>query len=142
MTVDTSNGFGYSIPGVDEASIRILVHTFYDRVRADTLIGPIFEARVENWPEHLEKLCDFWSNVVLRTRRYDGRPMQKHLRLPLEEAHFDRWLELFRVAVAEIMPPAAGAIFIDRANRIADSFEMGIGTVRGEIRPPRHMQRR
>lgn len=124
--------------GVDEASIRRLVHTFYDRVRLDPLIGPIFDAQIDDWDEHLEKLCAFWSNVVLRTGRYQGRPMQKHLRLPIEPEHFDRWLALFRTTVHEIMPPDAAAIFIDRANRIADSFELGIGSVRGEIRSPRH----
>jgi hemoglobin len=124
--------------GVDEASIRRLVHTFYDRVRLDPLIGPIFEAQIDDWDEHLEKLCAFWSNIVLRTGRYQGRPMQKHLRLPIEAAHFDRWLALFRATAAEIMPPDVAAIFTDRANRIADSFELGIGSVRGEIRSPRH----
>jgi hemoglobin len=140
MAGETS-GFGYAIAGVDEASIKTLVHTFYDRVRRDDLIGPIFEAQVEDWPDHLDKLCAFWSNVVLRTGRYQGRPMQKHLRLPIEPAHFDRWLALFRATATEIMPPDGAAIFIDRANRIADSFELGIGTVRGEIRAPRHTVR-
>lgn len=132
------SGTGASIAGIDEASIRRLVHTFYDRVRLDPLLGPVFEAQIDDWDEHLQKLCDFWSNVVLRTGRYQGRPMQKHLRLPIQAAHFDRWLTLFRTTAAEIMPADAAAIFIDRANRIADSFELGIGSVRGEIRSPRH----
>lgn len=140
MTGETS-GFGYDVAGVDEASIKRLVHTFYDRVRRDELIGPIFEAQVEDWPEHLDKLCAFWSNVVLRTGRYQGRPMQKHLRLPIEPEHFDRWLALFRATATEIMPPDGAAIFIDRANRIADSFELGIGSMRGEFRAPRHVVR-
>jgi len=137
MAGETS-GFGVAIPGVDEESIERLVHTFYDRVRRDELIGPVFEAQVDDWPEHLDKLCAFWSNAVLRTGRYQGRPMQKHLRLPIEAAHFDRWLALFRATAAEVMPPEGAAIFTDRANRIADSFELGIGSVRGEIRAPRH----
>ena len=124
--------------GVDEASIQLMVHTFYDRVRADPLIGPVFDAQVDDWDQHLEKLCAFWSNILLRTGRYQGRPMQKHLRLPIEAEHFDRWLALFRATASEIMPPDAAAIFIDRANRIADSFELGIGSVRGEVRAPRH----
>lgn len=137
MTTDSS-GLIQPAKGVDEASIQRLVHTFYDRVRQDPLIGPVFEAQIDDWDEHLEKLCAFWSNVVLRTGRYQGRPMQKHLRLPIEAEHFDRWLALFRATATEIMPPDAAGIFIDRANRIADSFELGIGSVRGEIRAPRH----
>jgi len=133
-----TSGLTQPAAGVDEASIRQLVHTFYDRVRHDALIGPVFDAQIDDWDEHLEKLCAFWSNVVLRTGRYQGRPMQKHLRLPIEAEHFDRWLALFRMTATEIMPPDSAAIFIDRANRIADSFELGIGSVRGEIRSPRH----
>ena len=137
----TTSGWTEPAPGLNEDAIRELVHTFYSRVRLDPLIGPVFDAQIDDWDAHLAKLCDFWSNVVLRTGRYQGRPMQKHLRLPIEAEHFDRWLALFRATAAEVLPPEAAAIFIDRANRIADAFELGIGTVRGEIRTPRHVLR-
>jgi hemoglobin len=68
--------------------------------------------------------------------RYHGRPMAKHLPLGLDTPHFNRWLELFCETAREICPPAAAAFFIDRAHRIADSFEMGIATLRGEIIAP------
>ena len=123
---------------LDDDGLRGLVDAFYARVRVDAELGPIFRHAIHDWPEHLDKLCAFWSNVVLRTGRYQGRPMQKHLRLPIEAEHFDRWLALFRATASEIMPPDGAAIFIDRANRIADSFELGIGSVRGEFRAPRH----
>jgi hemoglobin len=132
-------GFG---PGVvDEAMIERLVHTFYGRVRADGLLGPVFEAKVADWDDHLAKLCAFWSSVMLRTGRYDGRPMRPHLMMRLGGAHFDRWLDLFEATAAEIFPPAIAALFVDRARRIADSFEAGIGAQQGEIRAPRHLKR-
>ena len=126
---------------LSEAMIERLVHTFYGRVRQDDLIGPIFNARVADWNEHLAKLCAFWSSVVLRTGRYDGRPLRPHLMLPLEGRHFDRWLDLFERTAGEVLPASAALVFIERARRIADSFEMSIGTQRGEIRPPRHQGR-
>ncbi|WP_431310628.1 group III truncated hemoglobin [Labrys miyagiensis] len=126
---------------LSEAMIEQLVHTFYGRVRQDELIGPIFNAKVADWDDHLAKLCAFWSSMVLRTGRYDGRPLRPHLMLPLEGRHFDRWLDLFERTAGEVLPREAALVFIDRARRIADSFEMSIGTRRGEIRPPRHQSR-
>jgi hemoglobin len=60
--------------------------------------------------------------------------MAAHLPLPVDTAHFNRWLELFAAAAHEICPPAAAAHFVERAHRIADSLELGIAAQRGEIR--------
>src|SRR5690606_26113057 len=68
--------------GIDEAMIQALVHGFYDRVRRDDLLGPVFEAHVDDWTPHLERMCEFWSSVALMSGRYHGRPMPKHLPLP------------------------------------------------------------
>ena len=124
--------------GIDDAMIERLVHTFYARVRQDPLIGPIFDARIDDWDHHLEKLCAFWSAVALMSGRYHGQPMQKHMPLPVDGTHFDRWLELFEATATEVCPPAAAAHFIERARRIADSLEMGIATRQGRMYSPRH----
>ena len=125
-------------PAFDEASIGQLVRIFYGRARADEVIGPIFADAVSDWDVHIGRIADFWSSVLLRTGRYDGRPMRPHLILPLEERHFDRWLALFESTAREIYPADAAMLVIERARRIADSFEMAIGVQRGEIRRPRH----
>lgn len=119
--------------GIDEAMIERLVRTFYDRVRADATLGPIFEQAVDDWEAHLRTLMDFWSSVTLTTARYDGRPMPVHVRLGPGPEHFDRWLTLFRQTAAEVCPPAAAALFVDRAERIATSFQMGIAQM-GSLR--------
>jgi hemoglobin len=37
--------------------IKTLVNTFYDNVRGDDLIGPIFNDAIQDrWPIHLEKM--------------------------------------------------------------------------------------
>jgi hemoglobin len=82
--------------GLDEEMLARLVHGFYDRVRADGLLGPVFAERISDWGPHLEKMVDFWSSVALMTGRYHGAPMPKHLPLPVEGEHFNRWLALFR----------------------------------------------
>ena len=132
---------GIAHPDIDEALIARLVRTFYERARADELIGPIFAEAVHDWDEHIANITAFWSSVTLRSGRYNGRPMRPHLTLPLENEHFDRWLALFEATTQELCSPGAANAFIIRARRIADSFEMAIGTQRGEIRRPRHARR-
>lgn len=117
--------------GIDEDMIRTLVHTFYDRIRADTVLGPIFAARIADWEPHLERMCAFWSSVTLMTGRYHGRPMQAHAPLPIGGAHFDRWLALFAATAHDVCPTAAADYFVERARMIAESLELGIGTHRG-----------
>jgi hemoglobin len=129
-------------PDIDDALIARLVRTFYDRARHDDVIGPVFATAVADWDDHIAKITDFWSSVMLRTSRYNGRPMRPHLILPLEGKHFDRWLDLFEATARELCPVDVANAFIIRARRIADSFEMAIGTQRGEMRAPRHSARR
>ena len=117
--------------GIDEPMIERVVRGFYAKVRQDPLIGPVFEARVTDWEPHLQRMCAFWSSVALRSGRYHGSPMVKHMPLPVDAAHFDRWLALFRETVRELCPPAAQAHFIERAERIAESLEMGVATHHG-----------
>ncbi|WP_332640529.1 group III truncated hemoglobin [Brevundimonas sp.] len=117
--------------GIDAAMISRLVDAFYERVRLDPLIGPVFDQRIADWGPHLEQMKLFWSSVALMSGAYHGRPMPKHLPLPVDARHFDRWLELFEATAAEICPPAAAAHFIERARRIAESLELGIAGAHG-----------
>lgn len=112
--------------GIDEAMIDALVEGFYARVREDGLIGPIFAARITDWAPHLAQMKLFWSSVVLSTGVYQGRPMPKHLPLPIDARHFDRWLEIFVATANELCPPGAAKHFIERARRIAESLELGV----------------
>jgi hemoglobin len=112
---------------ITEPMIRALVETFYERVREDAVLGPIFEKAVKDWDEHFARLSDFWSSVVLMSGRYHGRPMPVHAALPgLNGAHFERWLRIFTVTAREVCPPEAADLFIDRAHRIAQSLKAGI----------------
>ncbi len=126
--------------GIDEAMIERLVTSFYARVRRDPMLGPIFAARVDDWDAHIQKLCAFWSSVALMSGRYHGQPMPVHMRLPIDGAHFDKWLRLFEETANEVCPPAAVEHFMERARRIADSLEMGIAMQQGRIHQPRHQR--
>lgn len=123
--------------GIDEEMIAKLVRGFYARVQADPLLGPVFAVRVADWDEHIAKLCAFWSSVALLTGRYHGQPMPVHQDLPVDARHFDRWIALFEETANTVCPPVAAAHFIERARRIADSFELGIAARKGRIHSPR-----
>jgi len=117
--------------GITEAMIERLVRAFYDKVRADEVLGPIFEARIRDWGPHLQQMFAFWSSVALMTGRYHGTPMVKHMRLPVDAGHFDHWLALFEQTAREVCPPEAVTHFMERARRIASSLEMGVAGTHG-----------
>jgi hemoglobin len=123
--------------GIDDAMIEHLVRSFYARVQADPLLGPIFATRIHDWEAHITKLRAFWSSVALMTGRYHGQPMQAHMPLPIEAAHFDRWIALFEATANELCPKQAAAHFIERARRIADSFELAMAGRQGRVASPR-----
>lgn len=117
--------------GIDEALIDRLVERFYDKVRADALLGPVFAERIEDWAPHLEQMKVFWGSVALSTGLYAGRPMPKHMRLPVDAEHFDRWLTLFEETARELLTPAGAEHVLVRARRIAESLELGVANHNG-----------
>lgn len=123
-----------------EEEIDILVRTFYARVRQDDALGPIFETHVDDWDEHLVKLADFWSSMLLRTGRFCGSPMSRHARVPgLTKALFDRWLQLFRETAAEQSNIALGTRAVGMAERVAQSLWLGYQLNRSpEVKVPNH----
>ena len=127
---------GWETPaGLDEVMIRAVVDRFYADARRDPVIGPVFNRVIapEAWPHHLDLIADFWSSMLLGTGRYAGRPMPKHMAiLELSDAHFMRWLALFRRTVDDLCPPEIAAVFIERSERIGNSFRMNIAMRRGE----------
>jgi hemoglobin len=122
--------------GIDEAMIRTLVHTFYGRVRQDAVLGPIFNAAIHDWDEHLAKLCDFWSSVTLMTGRFKGSPMAAHAGNPqIRDEHFPIWLALFEKTARDVCPPRAADLFVERSRMIGRSLSLGLAVSRGEIPP-------
>lgn len=76
--------------------IKLLVDSFYDKVREDDLLKDIFNNVIQDrWPEHLEKMYRFWQTVLLGDHTYFGSPFVPHAELPVERSHFDRWMKLF-----------------------------------------------
>lgn len=112
--------------GLNEDVLRNLVHSFYEKVRHDSLLGPVFADRITDWEPHLERMVAFWSSVALMTGRYHGRPVPAHMQLPIGPAHFERWLELFRTTARRTCTPAGAVHVIERAERIARSLSIAV----------------
>ena len=86
---------------LNESPIARLVDHFYDKVTAEPLIGPVFNAVVHDWPEHKRLLTRFWCSVALGAASYRGNPMAVHRTLPIRAEHFDHLLGLFRDTCSE-----------------------------------------
>lgn len=76
--------------------IKFLVNEFYGKIREDDLLKDIFNNVIQDhWPQHLEKMYRFWQTVLLEEHTYNGSPFVPHANLPVDAAHFNRWLKLF-----------------------------------------------
>lgn len=130
-----------SVVGQDsvETAIRACVDDFYGKARKDALLGPVFNAAVDNWDAHLATVADFWSHALLKTERYNGFPFPVHTQLPLEPEHFPRWLELFEESARRLLPPDYADAAMARAQHMARSFMCGLFPFTGKDgRPARH----
>lgn len=109
-----------------EEEISAFVHQFYERVRSDDILGPIFNAHIQDWPAHLKLLCDFWSALLLHTGRFEGAPMPAHIALPeLRAQWFEHWLSLFAQVLGEQPNQAMARTALEMARRIAQRLWMG-----------------
>ena len=113
---------------LDEALLPGLLDRFYDRVRADELIGPLFNDVVHDWGAHMIRLTDFWSSIMLTTGRYRGNPMALHLRhaARLEAPMFDRWLAIWKHTTEGLLPVEAAKALQAKAGRIAESLQLAL----------------
>ena len=114
--------------GITEEALKALVDSFYAKVRRDPMIGPVFNAAIADWPEHLEKLQSFWSSVMLTSGRYKGRPLPAHIKHAeaISPASFERWLAIWRETTSELLDRQSAVALQEKAGRIAESLSLGI----------------
>ena len=112
----------------DSRDVARLVNVFYDRVRDDDILGPIFDdiAHVD-WATHLPRMYDFWESVLFARATFKGTPLLVHRaldrRTPLTTAAFDRWIALFQSTVDDLFSGPMAEHAKNCAVRIAATME-------------------
>ena len=109
--------------------IERLVNEFYERVKLDQTIGPIFsDVAHANWDKHLPVMYDFWENIIFQTGNYTGNPMSAHFKIhekhPFTKAHFTRWLAIFQETLNDCFQGPNTELARQRALSIATVIEI------------------
>ena len=121
----------------DREDIILLVNTFYQRVREDKFLGPVFEERIQdNWDQHLSTMYDFWVTLLFGKEAYRGNPFAKHIGLPVSGTHFQRWLQLFNNTLNDLFEGERKELASKKAGNIAQVFlaRMGAGGTMFDVR--------
>ena len=112
-------------------NIKLMVDSFYAKIRKDELLGPIFNQRIgDRWPEHLEKMYRFWQTILLDEHTYYGSPFSPHATMPVETEHFERWVELFSANLDEHFEGKIKDEASWRAGKMAQMFNYKITYLR------------
>lgn len=111
----------------DRAAIERLVARFYADVRADALLGPVFEPLLHGrWDAHLVRMADFWCTALKIERGFRGDVHHKHMALAgITPAHLARWLHLWHADTDALMTPPVAVRLQDVALGIARVMHLG-----------------
>lgn len=111
-----------------EAEIGRLIDRFYENCRADPVLGPVFEAHIDDWDAHLARMRDFWTSAIYRTGRYAGNPLELHRGIgELAPEHFDRWLVLWEHTVRQVVRTDVAGDLVEFPRRVARAMAARLG---------------
>ncbi len=112
--------------------VRLLVETFYAKIRQHAVLGPIFNNIIKDWPAHLELLTDFWETQLFLKRKYHGNPVTAHQEVDhkmngtLTPEHFGLWLNEWFVTIDELFEGETAWIAKNRAQKMSTMLFMQI----------------
>lgn len=115
--------------GITKPVVRLVITAFYEKVKRDELLGPVFADIVgDNWDAHVEKVCSFWFYVTRLDLGYAARNfVPAHTRhLSIKSSLLPQWLLLFRETAKKNCTSEMAEVFIDIAERMAVSLEMSL----------------
>ena len=107
---------------INNDDVKLLVDTFYSRAQKDDFIGPIFVRIIKDWDEHHVKLYQFWRTVILKQAAYRAKPVQMHFQMGLTQAHFDRWLVIWKGTVDDLFKGENAEIAKYRGEKMSTAF--------------------
>jgi hemoglobin len=111
----------------DIEDIKLMVNAFYDQIRENEVLGPIFNGIIQDrWPQHLEKMYTFWQTILLEEHTYFGSPFPPHAKLPVDASHFEQWLQLFNQNMDNLFEGTKADEAKWRAAKMAQMFQIKI----------------
>lgn len=112
--------------------VRLLVHTFYGRIRKHAILGPIFNRIITDWDGHLEVLTDFWETQLFLKRKYFGNPVTAHQEVDdtmgntITSEHFGLWLNEWFATIDALFTGETAWIAKNRAQKMSTMLFMQI----------------
>jgi hemoglobin len=109
-----------------------LVTAFYTKVRADDLLGPMFNLVIKDWDAHFELLTDFWETNLFFRKTYSGDPLKKHIEVDraaagtISELHFGTWMNLWYETLDELFEGEVTQIAKNRARNMGTYIHLKI----------------
>jgi hemoglobin len=119
----------HDITGLED--IILFVDEFYNKVKGDDLIGPVFNSVIQDWGPHLEKMYKFWNAALFGVPGFKGNPFARHAPLPISAPHFVRWMELFKQTIDEHFEGMMAEDVKNRAGLMADMFVKRLQDISG-----------
>ena len=118
------------IAGIND--IKLLVDNFYNKVKKDNLLSPIFFEHIPaEWQPHLDKMYLFWNAALFGEKGYVGNPFSKHAKMDtITPMHFERWLLLFNETVDAHFFGSMAEDAKWRASVMADNFMRRLSSLR------------
>lgn len=118
--------------------LKLLLRSFYAKVRTDELLGPIFNVRISDWEHHFEHLTDFWESNLFFQKKYFGDPLQKHVEVDkyhegsINEMHFGVWLNYWYQTIDELFEGEVATIAKNRARSMGTFIHLKIFEARNK----------
>ena len=114
------------LPDVDDDALVPLLTAFYAAIEHDDVLQPYFVGL--DMAEHIPRIADFWSTVLLLSRRYQGNAFRPHLAMPgLTAEHFRRWLATLEATVDARHAGPVAEQMKTLGHRIAFSMQLRLG---------------
>jgi hemoglobin len=115
--------------GLTEPLVCEVILSFYEKVRVDEVLGPVFTEAIGNdWTAHTERIILFWLTATRLGRGYDSTGfLPAHLRnLSIRSDQLPRWLQLFGETARELCSPQAASVLIEIAERMAETIRISL----------------
>ncbi|MEY4936784.1 MAG: hypothetical protein RIS64_3143 [Bacteroidota bacterium] len=84
----------------NRADIECLVRTFYAQLLNDEIMAPHFQGI--DFEHHFPRMIGFWAFILLDEQSDVGNIFQKHLRLDVQDEHFEHWIQHFCQTVDDL----------------------------------------